>query len=70
MRRILLLILLLLLLTQPVRAMDYTAPTVPDSGAELMPARTETFSQGLSKVLSNAIAYISPSLAEAAGICP
>jgi len=69
MRRILLLILLLLLLTQPVRAMDYTAPTVPDSGAELMPARTETFSQGLSKVLSNAIAYISPSLAEAAGIC-
>ena len=69
MRKILLLLLILLLFAQPVSAKDYTAPTVPDAGAELMPVETETFSQGLSKLLGNAIALISPSLAGAAGAC-
>ena len=69
MRKLLLLLLLAFLLVQPAYAMDYTAPPVPDSGAELMPVQTETFSQGLSKVLGKAIGYISPSFAEAAGLC-
>ncbi|MBO5322664.1 MAG: stage III sporulation protein AE [Oscillospiraceae bacterium] len=69
MKKVLLLIFLIFNLAQPAWAMDYTAPTVPDSGADLMPAQTETFSQGLSKVLGKAIGLISPSLAEAAGVC-
>lgn len=69
MRKILLLFLLVVCLAQPVCALDYTAPSVPESGADLMPAETETFSQGLSKLLGKAISYISPSLVEAAGVC-
>lgn len=69
MRKILLLFLLVVCLAQPVCALDYTAPSVPESGADLMPAETETFSQGLSKLLGKAISYVSPSLVEAAGVC-
>lgn len=69
MKRLCLVLFLVFLLAVPVSALDYTAPTVPESGAELMPAKTETFSEGLSKVIGNAIGYISPSLTEAAGVC-
>lgn len=65
MRKVLLLIGLFLCLSIPAQAMDYTAPTVP----ELKPAETESFSEGLTKVLSKAIAYIDPALKEACATC-
>ena len=69
MRKLLIVLLLLAFACQPVFAMDYTAPTVPEAGADLMPAQTETFADGLSKLLSNAIGFINPSLKDAAGVC-
>lgn len=69
MKKVLLLMLLVFCLAQPVCAMDYTAPTVPESGAELMPVHRETFSEGLAKLVGNAIGYLNPSIAEAAQLC-
>ena len=69
MRKLVIILSVILILALPVYAMDYTAPTVPDAGADLMPVAPESFSQGLSEVLSKAIAYINPSLKEAAGVC-
>ena len=65
MRKVLLLIGLLLCLSLPAQAMDYTAPTVPD----LQQADTESFSEGLSKVLGKAVAILDPSLKEAGAAC-
>lgn len=46
-----------------------TAPRVPVSGEEMMPARARTFGEGLWELLSNAMGTLNPSLAEAAGVC-
>ena len=69
MKKVLLLLVLIFCLAQPAHAMDFTAPGVPESGEELMPAQTETFSQGLSKLLGKALTLINPALADAAGVC-
>lgn len=62
-------ICLLALLAMPVSALDITAPEVPESGRELMPADTETFGQGLLVVLRDAMGYFQPDLKEAASVC-
>ena len=69
MRRLILLLLMLSLLAVPVKAMDYTAPTVPGEAADLMPARTESFGQGLWEVLKKAVKVIDPELTQAAKTC-
>lgn len=69
MRKILIIFLLLPLLTVSVKAMDFTAPEVPESGRELMPETTETFAQGLWSILRDAVAMIQPSAASAAKSC-
>lgn len=69
MRKILLVLLLLLPLAQPVSATEITAPQVPQSGAELMPSETETFSDGLRFILRKALTRFRPDLTEAAGTC-
>lgn len=43
-------------------------PSVPPSGAELMPDRADSFGEGLWQILRSAIAAIHPDLSEAAGI--
>lgn len=48
--------------------LQITAPTVPASGAELMPDQTESFGEGLWQLIRNALESIHPDLAEAAGI--
>ena len=45
-----------------------TAPTVPQSGAHLMPDQTENFGAGLFRIAQEAIGSIRPDLKEAAAI--
>ena len=66
MRMVLIFISLLLLLTHPVYAMEYTAPSVPESGAAYMPKETISFAEDLLFVLKTALREIKPEIADAA----
>ena len=61
-------IALIALLTVPVRASEWTAPEAPDSAQGLMPVETESFGQGLWKIVTAAVKALEPELAEAAKI--
>lgn len=52
----------------PASAAEYTAPEVPDSGRNLMPAETGSFGDGLAELLKKACSLIRPDLAEAVRI--
>lgn len=69
MRYILIIVLLLGLIALPVSAMEFTAPTVPESGEDLMPAEQHSFGKDLLKILKDAISYVAPDIAENAGVC-
>ena len=69
MRKLVMIALFISILVIPVRALDYTAPEVPGSAKELMPAQIETFGQGLWKVVSSAIGKLQPSIANACRTC-
>ena len=69
MKRIVILALLVALLIMPVTAADLTAPEAPDSAQPLMPAETESFSEGLWHILTGALFNLRPEVAEAASIC-
>lgn len=69
MRKLVLLVILTMVLSVPVSAMDFTAPSAPEDVQELMPADTETFSQGLWKIVKEALAKFAPDLTAAAGLC-
>lgn len=69
MRKIILLILILALTAVPVRAMDYTAPSAPDSAEDLMPAETESFAEGLLEILKDAVALLEPEVARGMKTC-
>ena len=47
---------------------QFTAPTVPKSGADLMPNQTDSFSDGLWEILCSALSTIRPDIKEAAQI--
>lgn len=68
MKKFLILILLSTLLITPVSAIEITAPEVPEAGRELMPQEPTTFAEGLLQILRDAISYVRPDIAEAAGI--
>ncbi len=69
MRKVLILIIIVLFCTIPVYAMDFTAPTVPDRGADVMPENYETFAEGLLYILREAIGDINPNLSAACETC-
>lgn len=69
MRKVLLAFLVVFFLAVPVSAAEWTAPTVPDSGAQWMPQETETFTEGLLELLGEVIPKIQPALAEGVGTC-
>ena len=69
MRRIVLLILIAGFFIIPVKAMEFTAPNVPEGAEEYMPENTETFSEGLWYVIKTAISKLHPSITEASGVC-
>ena len=51
--------LLLLFLAIPANGVEYTAPSVPESGAELMP-ESDSFPQGLGEMVQKALAMLHP----------
>lgn len=69
MKRIILMLCLVIGLALPVRADEITAPPVPDSGAAIMPEDTQSFGEGLIRMLVDALALLHPDLWEAAGVC-
>lgn len=66
--RLLISILLVLCLCLPASAAEFSAPTVPDSGADLMPEDTGDFGRGVRELLKKAFVLIRPDLAEAANL--
>ena len=69
MRKILILIILTLLIIMPVRAMEFTAPTAPEEVEQMLPAETESFSEGLWKIFQDATKKLHPEFVSAAGCC-
>lgn len=69
MRRWIICIFALMTLAVPVQAVALEAPTVPDSAVALVPEQPETFSEGLSTVLREAVNYLYPALRSAATTC-
>lgn len=56
-------------LSNPVSALEITPPEPPSEALELLPEEPESFGQGLWYILQNAIGYLEPALADAAGVC-
>lgn len=50
-------------------AMNYTAPSAPESAQDYMPEDIQSFGEGLWFVIKSAISKLQPSLVEAAGVC-
>lgn len=69
MRRILILLIIIGCLTGTGYAMNYTAPSAPESAQAYMPEDIQSFGEGLWYVIKSAISELQPSLAEAAGVC-
>lgn len=69
MRKLLILILALAAVTVPVSAMEFAAPEAPEDVRELMPVETESFAQGLWKIVKTAISDLQPDVMEAARVC-
>lgn len=59
---------IIFLLAMPVSAAQITAPTVPESGAEVMPENTDSFGLGLMELLCSALIRIQPDLREASKV--
>lgn len=68
MSKILLVVILIFSLAIPASAAELTAPTVPQSGAEVMPEKTDSFGDGLLKLLENALGQLRPDLKEASRV--
>lgn len=56
-------------LALPADALEISPPVVPESGAEIMPENTSSFSDGLAELVSKAIRIIRPDLSEAVNVC-
>lgn len=69
MRKLTILILIICLTAGTVNAMEFTAPTAPESAEQYLPEKSTTFGEDLWYVIKKAISQLQPSIAEAAGIC-
>lgn len=69
MRKVLIVVLVMLLLPLSASAMDFSAPSAPESAEKYMPEENASFAQGLWQILKAAIAQIQPNIVEAAKIC-
>ncbi len=61
--------LLLLFLAVPAQATELTAPTVPQSGMDIMPEQTENFGTALLQLLQKGIARLKPDFSASSRIC-
>lgn len=68
MRKIILLLLLSTFFSIPVRALDLTAPKVPEYAESFFPADPQNLREGVQVLIRNALGLIRPDLAEAAKI--
>lgn len=69
MRRLLISAAMCIILTLPVSAMEFTAPEAPNSVQDLMPAQTESFGEGLWKVISSAFEKLQPEIYQSMKTC-
>lgn len=69
MRKLILLLVVICFCITTVSAMEFTAPSVPESADEYMPRESESFGKDLWYIIKTAIAKLQPSIAEAAGVC-
>lgn len=69
MRKVWILLILIFSLSLPVNCVEYTAPQAPQDVEDLMPVDTESFGEGLFKIVKNTVATLGPELAECAGVC-
>ena len=69
MKRWVIVIYIVLFLAFPVSAVEFSAPTAPESATPYMPEQQESFADGLLFILKKAIQALRPELAGATGIC-
>lgn len=69
MRKLLFAIIIVSVTLLPARAMEMTAPTVPDSAERYMPSEPQNLREGLLEVLKEALSQIRPDLKEASAVC-
>ena len=62
-------VMLVWLLTTPAAAAGLAAPEVPESGREIMPGDTDSFSEGLLELGETAVGLLRKELEGAGGIC-
>ncbi len=62
-------LLILIFIVLPVQAEAFTAPPAPDSAVKMVPEQPETFSEGLTAVLREAVNYLYPAFLAAATSC-
>ena len=61
--------IIFVLISPSAAAVELTAPTVPNSGAEFMPRDTSSFGEGVISILEKAVGSLRPDLKEAALLC-
>lgn len=69
MRRWIIGALILFSIITPVKAEEITAPPAPESAVVMVPEQPETFSEGLTTVLREALDYLYPAFRSAAATC-
>lgn len=69
MKKIIVVILSFVLFATPVSAMEFSAPTAPDSAEEYLPEASSSFLQDLWYIIRKAFAEFYPSITEAANSC-
>lgn len=69
MKKLIMLMATVCVLIVPVNAMDFTAPTAPESALEYLPSENEDFGDGLRFVIISAISSLNPDIKEAAAVC-
>lgn len=69
MRRWIIAALIFITTIVPVQASAFTPPPIPDSAVVMVPEQPETFTEGLSKVLREAVNYIYPAFRSAVATC-
>ena len=69
MKYIIFIFIIFLLVPISANAIEFQAPSVPESGLQFMPENTESFSDGLLSIIKDGITAVRPSLASAASVC-
>ena len=69
MKKLLILVAMLLVCSTKVNAMDFTAPSAPESVSEYMPAQTSTFWNDLWYIVQSALPELMPNFTQALRIC-